>query len=346
MVFLGLSLHFHQTKYNLSSIKIGIIGNGSWATALAKIISAHDNTEIIWHFRKEADIVHFNAYHSNPRYLRNVKFNGKNIRVTNHAQECIDQADYILLASPSAFLHSALSDLQLPKEKNYITAIKGIEPRSKKVIAEYLEETWSIPSENIILVTGPCHAEEVALEKLSYLTVSSLVESKAENFAHVLSCRFINTKVNNDLYGAEYSAVMKNIYAIGAGTLHGLGYGDNFLAVYVSAAMREIEAFLDALHKTHRDVKDAAYLGDLLVTCYSQFSRNRTFGNMLGKGYSVKYAQLEMNMVAEGYYALEGMEAVRNTLAVPMPVLQTVYAVVYGNEPARKAFLYLSNQIN
>ena len=330
----------------MSSIKIGIIGNGSWATALAKIIGSHENTDIIWHFRRDSDVEYFNTYNSNPRYLRDVKFIGKNVRVTNNAQECIDQSDYVLLATPSAFLHDTLSSLKLSKDKDYITAIKGIELQSKKVIAEYLEETWSIPSENIILVTGPCHAEEVALEKLSYLTVSSLVESKAENFADVLSCRYINTKVNNDLYGAEYSAVMKNIYAIGAGVLHGLGYGDNFLSVYVSAAIREIETFLDALHKTHRDVKDAAYLGDLLVTCYSQFSRNRRFGTWLGKGYSVKSAQLEMNMVAEGYYALEGMESVRANLNVSMPVLQTVYSVVYGNQPARKAFLDLTSHIN
>jgi len=330
----------------LSSIKVGIIGNGSWATALAKIIGEHENTEILWHFRKEADVEYFNTYQSNPRYLRDVKFYGKNIKVTNDAQECINQSDYVLLATPSAFLNNTLENLSLPQEKNYITAIKGIEPHTKTVIAEYLEEQWKIPSENIILVTGPCHAEEVALEKLSYLTVSSLVEPKAEHIAQVLSCRYINTKVNNDLYGAEYSAVMKNIYAIGAGVLHGLGYGDNFLSVYVSAAIREIETFLDALHKTHRDVKDAAYLGDLLVTCYSQFSRNRTFGNMLGKGYSVKSAQLEMNMIAEGYYALEGMESVRESLNVPMPVLQTVHSIVYGNMPARKAFLDLAAQIN
>jgi glycerol-3-phosphate dehydrogenase (NAD(P)+) len=208
------------------------------------------------------------------------------------------------------------------------------------------EDTWNVPSENIILVTGPCHAEEVAQEKLSYLTVSSLVEEKAQDFADLLSCRFINTKVNNDLYGAEYSAVLKNIYAIGAGILHGLSYGDNFLAVYVSAATREIEVFLEALHKTHRDVKDAAYLGDLLVTCYSQYSRNRTFGNMLGRGYSVKSAQLEMNMIAEGYYALEGMEAVRAKQDVAMPILQAVYAIVYQGQSARQIFMALSQQIN
>jgi glycerol-3-phosphate dehydrogenase (NAD(P)+) len=326
--------------------KIGIIGNGSWATALAKIISAHSETEVIWHFRRPEDAAFFQEFKHNPRYLTGVDFTGKNIRITSNAQECINQSDYVVLAAPSAFLHSILEPLDLPANKNYVTAIKGIEVNSKKVIAEYLEDSWNIPSESIILVTGPCHAEEVAQEKLSYLTVSSLVEEKAQDFADLLSCRFINTKVNNDLYGAEYSAVLKNIYAIGAGILHGLSYGDNFLAVYVSAATREIEVFLEALHKTHRDVKDAAYLGDLLVTCYSQYSRNRTFGNMLGRGYSVKSAQLEMNMIAEGYYALEGMEAVRAKQDVAMPILQAVYAIVYQGQSARQIFAALSQQIN
>ena len=252
----------------------------------------------------------------------------------------------LVLAVPSAFLHIALKDTRLPEEKVYVSAVKGVDPTTRQVIARYLENVHGIHPRQIGLITGPCHAEEVALEKLSYLTVAALDEQLASGIEQHLKCRYINTCTNNDLYGAEYAAVLKNIYAIGAGIAHGLGYGDNFQAVYTGAAIREMETFLDALHETHRDVKNAAYLGDLLVTCYSQFSRNRTFGNMLGKGYSVKSAQLEMNMIAEGYYATESMQMMCNELNVQAPIIQAVYDVVYGQKPAALIFGQLARQLS
>jgi glycerol-3-phosphate dehydrogenase (NAD(P)+) len=243
-------------------------------------------------------------------------------------------------------LASTLKQVVLDKNLVYVSAVKGIDPESKQVIARYLQNTFQIPENNIGLITGPCHAEEVALEKLSYLTISALETEVAERIEKIISCRYINTCVNNDLYGAEYAAVLKNIYAIGSGIAHGLGYGDNFQAVYVGAALREMETFLDALHETHRDVKNAAYLGDLLVTCYSQFSRNRTFGNMLGKGYSVASAQLEMNMIAEGYYATDSVEILCREMGIHLPVLHAVYEVVYGGKGAKSIFSNLAADLN
>jgi glycerol-3-phosphate dehydrogenase (NAD(P)+) len=212
------------------------------------------------------------------------------------------------------------------------------------VIAKYLQQNLNIPLENITLISGPCHAEEVALEKLSYLTISGIVPETTNKIAQLFDCRFINISQTEDLIGAEYASVLKNIYAIGSGIAHGLGYGDNFQAVFVAAAIREMETFLQAIHLENRDVKEAAYLGDLLVTCYSQFSRNRSFGTMMGKGYSVKSAQLEMNMIAEGYYATELVHELAVQKNIQLPIVKAVYEVVYKQGNAKKIFIFLAEK--
>ncbi len=335
-----------QTPFNTELTKIGVIGSGSWATALIKILSEHPDLQVQWWIRKNEDAEYIKTFRHNPRYLSAVEIKTEQVQPNSDLQAVIDQSEYVILAVPSAFLNDALQNCTLPKDKIYISAVKGIDPKSRQVIARYLEESFGIHSENIGLITGPCHAEEVALEKLSYLTISALNKDVAARIEQFINCRFINTRVNNDLYGAEYAAVLKNIYAIGAGIAHGLGYGDNFQAVYVGAALREMETFLDALHETHRDVKNAAYLGDLLVTCYSQFSRNRTFGNMLGKGYSVNSAQLEMNMIAEGYYATESVYLFSKEMTLTLPIIEAVHAVVYGHHPAASIFRKLASELS
>jgi glycerol-3-phosphate dehydrogenase (NAD(P)+) len=322
--------------------KIAVLGSGSWATALVKIISEHPSKEILWWTRNAEHCEHIQKYGHNPRYLSSVEIDLEKVSPTTDIQQALNMADMVVIAIPSAFLADTLSKCKLDPNKTYVSAVKGIDPKSRQVIARYLENDFSIPPENIGLITGPCHAEEVALEKLSYLTISALNPALAEKIEESIACRFINTTVNNDLYGAEYAAVLKNIYAIGAGIAHGLGYGDNFQAVYVGAALREMELFLDALHETHRDVKNAAYLGDLLVTCYSQFSRNRTFGNMLGKGYSTSSAQLEMNMIAEGFYATETVHALCHELGLNLAIIEAVYGVVYGKKSAKLEFAGLA----
>ncbi|MEQ1734262.1 MAG: NAD(P)H-dependent glycerol-3-phosphate dehydrogenase, partial [Bacteroidia bacterium] len=184
---------------------------------------------------------------------------------------------------------------------------------------------------NIAVIAGPCHAEEVAMERLSYLTIASQNAVLASNVAQALNCRYINTSINDDIYGTEYSAVLKNIMALASGICHGVGYGDNFQAVLVSNAIQEIKRFVDAVHPINRDINDHAYLGDLLVTAYSQFSRNRTFGAMIGKGYSVKAAQLELNMVAEGYFAVKCIHHINQQHNVYMPITNAVYNILYLN---------------
>lgn len=323
--------------------KVGIIGSGSWATALLKIVSEQEQTQIQWWVRREEDVNHIQQFKHNPKYLSAVEINLNKVTVSTNLQSIIDSCEVIVFAVPSAFFSSCLQDIHLPKNKFYVSAIKGIDPNTKKIIAHYLIDEFQIPQENIGLITGPCHAEEVALEKLSYLTLSALNEEKAATLEMLVSCRFINTKINTDLFGAEYAAVLKNIYAIGSGVAHGLGYGDNFQSVYVAAALREMDFFLENLHETHRDVKNAAYLGDLLVTCYSQFSRNRTFGNMLGKGYSTASAQLEMNMVAEGYYAVGSIVSIIAELQIHLPIIEAVHAVTHLHQPAKQVFFKLSS---
>lgn len=281
---------------------IGIIGSGSWATALIKMITDAGHT-VHWWIRNPEKANYIQKHLHNPDYLSSVEIHADKVIVSSDLQFVLNQCGINILAVPSAFIHQSLSGVVLPKESIYVSAIKGIEPNTNLVMAKYLEKNHDIPTNQIAIITGPCHAEEVAAEKLSYLTVAANTWDVAELIKGYLEGTFIRVHCSADLIGAEYSAVMKNIYAIGAGIAHGLGYGDNFLALYTSCAIREMKIFLQTIDPSERDINEAAYLGDLLVTCYSQFSRNRTFGNMLGKGYSVKAAQLEMNMVAEGYYA-------------------------------------------
>jgi len=328
-------------------INIGVVGNGSWATALIKILTEHPSTYIHWWMRSQESVDYINENLHNPKYLSSVELHPEKFNATTDLQAVVNESDIILLAVPSAFLHQALSTVTLPLEKTYITAIKGIEPNSKQVVAQYLKQNHQIPLENIVLISGPCHAEEVALEKLSYLTISGLDDERTSKVANLIKCKFINVTQTSDLIGAEYASVLKNIYAIGAGIAHGLGYGDNFQAVFVSAALREMRNFLYELHEENRDVKEAAYMGDLLVTCYSQFSRNRSFGNMLGKGYSVKSAQLEMSMIAEGYYATDLVFQIAKENKMSMPIVDSIYEVVYGGKNAKKIFKNLAeNQLS
>ena len=325
-------------------LNFGVIGNGSWATALIKILTENTSISINWWMRDEATVEYIKEFHHNPKYLSSVEIHPNVIRATTNIQEVIDNSEIILLAVPSAFVDKALNGATLPVDKTYITAIKGIEPHSKLVIAKYLQQNFNIPLNNITLISGPCHAEEVALEKLSYLTISGLVPETTAKIAKLFDCRFINISQTQDLIGAEYASVLKNIYAIGSGIAHGLGYGDNFQAVFVAAAIREMEVFLKEIHAENRDVKEAAYLGDLLVTCYSQFSRNRSFGTMMGKGYSVKSAQLEMNMIAEGYYATELVYELATNNNIDMPIVKAVYDVVYKQGDAKKIFNFLAEK--
>jgi glycerol-3-phosphate dehydrogenase (NAD(P)+) len=312
--------------------RVAVIGSGSWATALVKLLS-NNLQEVNWFMRSEDDCKYVIRNLHNPRYLSSVQFNENKLKLFSDVEACIKNTDIIVLAVPSAFCHDTIKIL--PKEllanKIIFSAIKGIIPQYNLIVGEYLNKEFEVPFKQIGVIAGPCHAEEVALEKLSYLTLACTEINNAETLAAMLRCRYMKVTCSDDIYGTEYSAVLKNVVAIAGGVCHGLGYGDNFLSVLVSNAIQEIERFVKAVHPIDRDIKASAYLGDLLVTAYSQFSRNRMFGAMLGKGYSVKMAQLEMNMIAEGYFAVKCVHQINKTYNVDMPITQAVYNICYEN---------------
>jgi glycerol-3-phosphate dehydrogenase (NAD(P)+) len=310
--------------------KIAVIGGGSWATAIVKML-CNNAKEVHWWVRSQTVVDHINKYKHNPNYLTSVEFETTKLVLSPNLKEVISKADILIMAVPSAFLKEALKELTEAdfKNKKVFSAIKGIVPEHNLIVGEFFNTQYNIPFEDIGVITGPCHAEEVAMEKLSYLTIASQNTASAAYVASQLNCRYIKTTVSDDIFGTEFSAVLKNVFAIASGICHGLGYGDNFQAVLISNAIQEIKAFVDVVHPIDRDIKSSAYLGDLLVTAYSQFSRNRMFGNMIGKGYSVRYAQLEMNMVAEGYYGVKCIYEINKKYKVEMPITDAVYNIVY-----------------
>ena len=327
--------------------RIAVIGSGSWATAIVKIISNNAN-KISWFFRNQSDIDHMDQYGHNPRYLSSVQFDLNKLELSSDLFETLTKADIIILAVPSAFIHNTLKHIPAEVFRNKIvfSAIKGIVPEYNLIVGEYLNTVYNIPLDKIGVITGPCHAEEVALEKLSYLTLASRDISNADELCSYMRCRYIKCSSSDDIYGTELSAVLKNVIAVAGGICHGLGYGDNFLSVLVSNAIQEIDRFVAAVHPIDRDTKASAYLGDLLVTAYSQFSRNRMFGTMLGKGYSVKQAQLEMNMIAEGYYAVKCVVEINKKYNAHMPITNAVNNIIYNHKDAKQEMELLAEQLS
>lgn len=336
---------FEIEGMNIKKDKVAVIGSGSWATAISKML-LENVREINWFFRKTETIELFKKSDHNPRYLRDVEFDTQRIHFYDDINKIIQESDILVLAIPSAFLPKILKNLETDLSKKYIlSGIKGIVSKENLLVVEYLNKYFNVPLEMMGVIAGPCHAEEVALEKLSYLTVASLDEEKACNFTNLIQCNYISTSVSDDIWGTEYASVIKNIIAIAAGIAHGLRYGDNFQAAMVSNAIQEIKRFVDTVHPINRDIKDSAYLGDLMVTVYSQFSRNRMFGTMIGKGYSVKTAILDMNMIAEGYFASRSIHEINKQYNVSMPISEAVYNILYENKSPKKEIEILSEKI-
>ena len=309
--------------------KIAVMGGGSWATAIAKIVLSKTET-INWYMRRDDRIADFKRLGHNPAYLTSVKFDVKRIHFSSNINDIVKESDTLIFVTPSPYLKSHLKKLKTKiKDKFIISAIKGIVPDENLIVSEYFTEEYKVPPENIAVIAGPCHAEEVALERLSYLTFACPDTNKAKVVAERFASSYIKTSVSNDVAGIEYGSVLKNVYAIAAGICNGLKYGDNFQAVLMSNAVQEMNRFLTTVHPLDRNVYDSAYLGDLLVTGYSNFSRNRTFGTMIGKGYSVKSAQIEMEMIAEGYYGTKCIKEINRHYHVNMPILDAVYNILY-----------------
>ncbi len=329
-----------------SKIRIAVIGGGSWATAIVKMLSENIN-EVGWYMRSVYVTEHIKRNKHNPNYLSSAELNPEQIYFSNNIDEMIAYADYLIFAIPSAFLKEELDKITVPLDGKVIfSAIKGIVPESGLIVGEHFHDILKVPFENIGVITGPCHAEEVAMERLSYLTIACRDEKKAELLADKISSRYIKTKISDDIIGTEYAAMLKNIYAIAAGIAHGLGYGDNFQAVLMSNSIREMKRFIKKVHKMKRNINNSAYLGDLLVTGYSVFSRNRMFGNMIGKGYTVKSAMFEMSMVAEGYYATKSAYKINQINNAETPIINTVYNILYGGKEAKEQFKKLTELID
>jgi glycerol-3-phosphate dehydrogenase (NAD(P)+) len=322
--------------------KVGIMGGGSWATAIAKIISM-TQVNFNWYMRRPEQIEELKSLGHNPSYLTGIKFNIDNIHFSDNINEIVENSDTLIFATPSPFLKQHLQKLNTPlKDKMIISAIKGIVPDENMLVSDYFAIIYDVPDDNIAVLGGPCHAEEVALERLSYLTVGCTNEERAQLLAGLFNTHFIKTVTNQDVTGIEYASVLKNVYAIVSGICHGLKYGDNFQAIFMSNSIVEMARFIDAVCPLKRNICDSAYLGDLLVTAYSRFSRNRIFGTMIGKGYSVKTAQIEMEMIAEGYFGTKCIKEINNEYQVDMPILDAVYSILYERKSAVPAIRKLT----
>ena len=328
-----------------------VIGGGSWATAIVKML-CENVAKVHWYMRNTVAIEHIQNEDHNPNYLSSVEFDVNQLELTHKIDEAVAKADIIIFAIPSAFLKSELDKLSIPlKDKVIFSAIKGIVPETSLIVGEHFHEHYEIPFENIGVITGPCHAEEVALERLSYITIACANEDNAKLLVKYLSSDYIKCKTSEDIIGTEYAAMLKNIYAIAAGIAHGLGYGDNFQSVLMSNAIREMKRYIKKTYKMKRNINDSAYLGDLLVTGYSVFSRNRMFGNMIGKGYTVKSAKMEMSMVAEGYYATKSAYEInkakkKKKKKAKTPIINAVYSILYENKNPKKVFLKLTDKLD
>lgn len=325
--------------------RCAVIGYGSWATALIKILLENE-TEVVWHIRNSEVADHIRDHHNNPKYISYTSLDTSKLYITGDINDAFSRADIIILAVPSAFLELTLEGLTLPIEDKIIfSAIKGIMPNGFLTIAEYVNQRFNIPFKRLGVLTGPCHAEEVALERLTYINVVTTDQEIGEVMASKLRCDYIKANIITDIYGTEYSAVMKNIYAIAVGMATGGGYGDNFIAVLIANAAKEISQFLDLTYRDERELNSSAYIGDLLVTCYSKFSRNRAFGLMIGKGYSVKTAQREMDMVAEGYWAAHCIHKICRLKGIDLPIAESVYRILYKKNSVGSEFKKLSNKL-
>ena len=324
----------------------GILGGGSWGTAIVKILS-HNLTTLNWYVRSEKNASYIKKFKKNPNYLRSVNLNKNNIRVSSSIEEVVKNSDILVLAIPSPFLDLELQKIKLFLNNKYIfSALKGVVPDSNLVVSEHLNSIYNIPKNKIGIITGPCHAEEVALEKLSYLTIACDDHVLGEYVRSSFETNFIRVKLSRDSIGVEYAAMLKNIYAFMAGVAHGLGYGDNFQSVLISNSVVEMNQFIRTIYKVKRDINDSEYLGDLLVTSYSTFSRNRTLGNMIGKGYSINSAIAEMSMISEGYYATKNAFEISLENKISFNIINAAHEILYKNASSKKIMRELSLKLN
>lgn len=344
-------------------MQFGIIGSGSWGTALTKMLT-DNGLAINWCVRNEDVAKHILKRRHNPNYLQSITFDPGLLTLFTNARQVFTTSDHIVLVTPSAYVVQQFSGVTSKdlNTKKIISAVKGIIPQQNLLLNDYLKKRYDFPVDNYYTIMGPCHAEEVAAERLSYLTFSGTKPTTTRKIADCFATPYINTVVNQDIYGVQYAAILKNIYAVAAGMAQGLGYGDNFLSVLIANCADEMAGFLrrvgirninvgihSATHATAAkkspNYAASVYLGDLLVTCYSLFSRNRNFGTLIGKGYSVNAAQTDMKMVAEGYNAARSMHTLNTEIGADMPIAENIYQVLWKKLSPRIAYKYIENSL-
>ncbi len=329
----------------MNNSRVAILGNGSWATALAKVLLINQ-PHINWYIRRREAINEFRTLGKNPDYLSNVRFDTNRIRFSNDINEIISESDIIVLAIPSPYVKATLNKVKRSmRQKLIISAVKGMIPEENMIITDYLKHKFHVPYSNLAVIAGPCHAEEIALERLSYLTIGCEDLVMAKKAAELFETDFVRTCISDDVAGLEYSSVMKNIYAIAAGLCYGLHYGDNFQSILIANAIQEIDRFVMAFDNRHRNIDASGYLGDVLVTAYSKFSRNRQFGQLIGLGYSVKAAQIEMEMVAEGYYGTKCIHEANTHAQVRLPIAEAMYQILYNHQSPTIAIKELTQKL-
>lgn len=325
---------------------IGVLGSGSWATALVKILT-DSKLHVNWYVRDQEQAKKTKSSSRNPNYLSEVKFRPRRITVSNDINEVVSKSEWLVIAIPSVYLESELKKINQPlKDKIIVSGVKGFIPETQLIVGEHLHQHYQLPWEQFVVIGGPSHAEEIALERLSYLTLASKNKVKATQLHQLLGTSYLQMKISNDVVGIEYAATLKNVYALASGIAHGLGYGDNFQSVLISNSTREMNRYIKKISKNKRNINHSAYLGDLLVTAYSLFSRNRRFGNMIGRGYTVKGTQIEMSMIAEGYYASESAFKVSKKIESNTPIIDAVYQILYLKKSPKKTFKKLSKKLD
>ena len=329
-----------------NKLKIAVLGGGSWATALVKILS-ENKRKVGWYIRNPINADFVKKHHHNPNYLSAARLKTKRLEISSDLNQVVSQADVLVIAIPSAFLSQELEKLtESFDDKIIFSAVKGVVPESMLIVGEHFNTKFNVPMEKIGVILGPSHAEEIAMERLSYLTVAFMNKKLAKAIAAMLKTQYIRTTISNDIVGTEYASMLKNIYAIASGIANSLGYGDNFQSVLMSNAIREMKRFIKDVYKMKRNINNSAYLGDLLVTGYSVFSRNRTFGSMIGKGYTVKAAQMEMRMVAEGYYATQSAKMINQNYSTRVPIIDAVFSILYLEKKPERVFKKLVKQLD
>ena len=329
-----------------SKLNVAVLGGGSWGTALVKILT-ENKRNVGWYVRNPVNANFIKKYSHNPNYLSATNLKTKHLVISSNINQIVSEADVLIISIPSAFLSCELEKLnQTINDKIIFSTVKGVVPESMLIVGEHLNRIFNVPIEKIGIISGPSHAEEIAMERLSYLTVACIEKKLAKAIASMLKTQYIRTTISNDIIGTEYASMLKNIYAIASGIGHALGYGDNFQSVLMSNAIREMKRFIKDVYKMKRNINNSAYLGDLLVTGYSAFSRNRTFGSMIGKGYTVKAAQIEMKMIAEGYYATKSAKMINQEYSTRIPIIDAVFSILYLQKKPKKVFKKLVKKLD